>query len=78
MTEQPGIDPSDPAATLRVLGQLHKVPDDHPDHVTVKRAASHMYKAIKAERKLAKRAEELAHDRAITELTATGLAGPDR
>ena len=31
-----------------------------------------MYKSIKAERKLRKRAEELAHDRAITELTATG------
>ena len=48
------------------------MPGDHPDHVTVKRAASHMYKAIKSERKLAKRAEELAHDRAIIELTATG------
>jgi NAD(P)-dependent dehydrogenase (short-subunit alcohol dehydrogenase family) len=31
-----------------------------------------MYKSIKAERKLRKRAEELAHDRAVTELTATG------
>ena len=31
--------------------------------MTVKRAASHMYKSIKAERKLAKRAAELAHDR---------------
>ena len=48
------------------------MPGDHPDHVTVKRAASHMYKAIKAERKLAARAAELAHDRAIIERTATG------
>lgn len=72
MTDQPGIDPDDLATTLRVLEQLHKVPGEHPDHVRVKRAASHMYKAIKSERKLAKRAEELAHDRAITELTATG------
>ena len=69
---QPGIDPDDLATTLRVLRQLHDVPGDHPDHVTVKRAASHMYKSIKAERKLAKRAAELAHDRAVTELTATG------
>ena len=55
-----------------MLAQLHRVPADHPDHVQVKRAASHMYKAIKAERKQSKRAEELAHDRAVTELTATG------
>ncbi|EON22509.1 MULTISPECIES: SDR family NAD(P)-dependent oxidoreductase [Nocardioides] len=67
-----GLDPEDLAATLRVLQQLHTLPPEHPDHVTVKRAASHMYKAIKAERKLTKRAEELAHDRAVTELTATG------
>ena len=70
--EHPGIDPDDLAATLRVLQTLHQVPGDHPDHIRVKRAGSHMYKAIKSERKLAKRAEELAHDRAITELTATG------
>ncbi len=72
MTDLPGIDPEDLATTVRVLQQLHQLPGDHPDHVLVKRAASHMYKSIKAERKLNKRAEELAHDRAITELTATG------
>jgi NAD(P)-dependent dehydrogenase (short-subunit alcohol dehydrogenase family) len=71
-----GLDPEELATTLRVLQQLHQLPPDHPDHVTVKRAASHMYKSIKAERKLKKRAEELAHDRAITELTATG--SPER
>ena len=72
VTDVLGIDPDDLAATLRVLQQVHQLPGDHPDHVRVKRAASHMYKSIKAERKLAKRAEELAHDRLITELTATG------
>src|SRR6478609_3784593 len=70
--QQPGIDPEDLAATLRVLATLHHLPGDHPDHVTVKRAASHMYKSIKSERKLAKRAAELAHDRAVVERTATG------
>ena len=70
--QQPGIDPDDLATTLRVLASLHHLPGDHPDHVTVKRAASHMYKSIKAERKLAKRAAELAHDRAVIERTATG------
>ena len=70
----PGLDPADLEATLRVLATVHHLPDDHPDHVTVKRAAAHMYKAIKKERKLSKRAEELAHDRAVTEATATGSA----
>ncbi|CUR58505.1 Oxidoreductase [metagenome] len=67
-----GIDPDDLATTLRVLASLHHLPGDHPDHVTVKRAASHMYKSIKAERKLRKRAADLAHDREVIERTATG------
>ena len=76
MSEHPqqvdGVDPEDLAATLRVLAAMHHLPGDHPDHITVKRAASHMYKAIKSERKLKARAAELAHDRAIIERTATG------
>ncbi|WP_210650899.1 SDR family NAD(P)-dependent oxidoreductase [Nocardioides sp. SYSU D00065] len=67
-----GIDPDDLATTVRVLQQVHQLPGDHPDHIRVKRAASGMYKAIKAERKLAKRAAELAHDQAVTARTATG------
>jgi NAD(P)-dependent dehydrogenase (short-subunit alcohol dehydrogenase family) len=50
------------------------VPEDDPAHIEVKRAASHMYKALKRERRTAKREAELAHDRAITESTATGSA----
>ena len=68
------IDPDDLAATLRVLGQLHEVPEDHPSHIEVKRAASHMYKALKRDRRAAKRDAELAHDRRVTEATATGSA----
>ncbi len=70
----PGIDPTEMAIAIRVLESLHTVPEEHPDHVRVKRAASGMYKTIKKERRLAKRAEEAAHDRAITESTATGSA----
>ncbi len=66
------IHPDDLTATLRVLGQLHTVPEDDPAHIEVKRAASHMYKALKRDRRAAKRAEELAHDRAVTAATATG------
>ena len=69
---RPAIDPDDLATTVRVLGQLHHLDQDDPDLVTVKRAASHMYKALKAERRTRKRQAELAHDRAITEAPATG------
>ncbi len=68
----PGIDPADLAVTVRVLSQLHELPDDHGDIRTVKHAASHMYKALKRERRTRKREAELAADRAVTEATATG------
>ncbi len=67
-----GIDPVDLATTVRVLHQLHELPDEHPDTRTVKHAASHMYKALKRERRTRKREAELAADRAVTEATATG------
>jgi NAD(P)-dependent dehydrogenase (short-subunit alcohol dehydrogenase family) len=67
-----GIDPDDLATTVRVLRQLHHLPDDHADIRTVKHAASHMYKALKRERRTRKREAELAADRAVTEATATG------
>ena len=72
MTHVDDIDPDDLAATLRVLGRLHHLPSDHPDLITVKHAASHMYKAAKQERRLRKREAELAADRAVTARTATG------
>ena len=67
-----GIDPDELAVTVRVLQQLHRLPDDHADIQTVKHAASHMYKALKRERRTRKREAELAADRAVTEKTATG------
>lgn len=66
------IDPDDLATTLKVLGQLHELPESDPDHVTVKRAASHLYKSLKRDRRAAKRAAELAADRAVSAATATG------
>ncbi|MEO7058219.1 MAG: SDR family NAD(P)-dependent oxidoreductase [Lapillicoccus sp.] len=62
------------AIALKVLGQLHHLPVDHPDIRTVKHAAAHMYKAVKKDRKARARAADLAHDRAVTEATATGSA----
>ena len=75
MTEPAGserVDPADLAATLRVLSQLSKLSESDPDLKTVKQAASHMYKALKRERRARKRAAEAAADRAVTESTATG------
>jgi NAD(P)-dependent dehydrogenase (short-subunit alcohol dehydrogenase family) len=67
-----GIDPAELAVTLRVLGQLHTLPEDHPDVRTIKYATSYMFKAAKQERKQRKRAAELAADQRVTEATATG------
>jgi NAD(P)-dependent dehydrogenase (short-subunit alcohol dehydrogenase family) len=69
-----GIDPADLEVTLRVLNQLHELDEDHPDITSVKRAASHMYKALKKERRVRKREAELAADQAVIEATATGSA----
>ena len=69
---RPSIDPAELAITVKVLGQLHHLDEEDPDLTTVKRAASHMYKALKKERRLRKREAEAAADRAVTEATATG------
>ncbi|MDN5892514.1 MAG: SDR family NAD(P)-dependent oxidoreductase [Nocardioides sp.] len=66
------IDPDELATAVKVLHELHELPDDHPDVRTVKHAASHMYKALKQTRRLRKREAEAAADRAVTEATATG------
>ena len=67
-----GIDPAELAIAVKVLGELHELPSEHPDVTTVKHAASHMYKALKQTRRLRKREAEAAADRAIIEATATG------
>jgi NAD(P)-dependent dehydrogenase (short-subunit alcohol dehydrogenase family) len=72
LAQAAGIDPDELATAVRVLQQLHHLPDDHPDIRTIKHAASHMYKALKRERRTRKREAELAADRAVTEATATG------
>jgi NAD(P)-dependent dehydrogenase (short-subunit alcohol dehydrogenase family) len=69
-----GIDPDELAIAVKVLRQLHELPDGHDDVRTVKHAASHMYKALKQTRRLRKREAEAAADREIIEATATGSA----
>jgi NAD(P)-dependent dehydrogenase (short-subunit alcohol dehydrogenase family) len=72
LAQAAGVDPEDLATAVRVLQQLHHLPEEHPDIRTIKHAASHMYKALKRERRTRKREAELAADRAVTEATATG------
>jgi len=66
------IDPDDLALALRVLDNAGRLPDDHPDQVAVRHAASSFYKQIKQQRRLTKRAEITDADRLVVAATATG------
>ncbi|SOE65904.1 short chain dehydrogenase [Salinibacterium xinjiangense] len=71
-----GIDPDDLDVVLKVLSQLADVDDEHPDFITVRRATAKMFKAVKKERRLEKRAVIADADRSVIAATATGA--PDR
>ena len=68
----PGIDPDKLAVALEVLREVASLPPDHDDVRTMKRAASHMYKLIKKQRRAEIRMERQRHDQEIIERTATG------
>ncbi|MGA5707291.1 SDR family NAD(P)-dependent oxidoreductase [Streptomyces cellulosae] len=70
----PGIDPERLAVCLSVLEELDKLDVDHPDAVKVRRATSHIYRTVKQRRRQERRAAKTAHDKAVTEATATGSA----
>ncbi|GAA1435798.1 SDR family NAD(P)-dependent oxidoreductase [Streptomyces thermospinosisporus] len=70
----PGIDPERLAVCLSVLQELDKLEIDHPDAIKVRRATSHIYRTVKQRRRQERRAAKTAHDRAVTEATATGSA----
>ncbi|MGW1893657.1 SDR family NAD(P)-dependent oxidoreductase [Streptomyces sp. NPDC002004] len=70
----PGIDPERLAVCLGVLEELDKLDVDHPDAVMVRRATSHVYRVVKQRRRQERRAAKTAHDKAVTEATATGSA----
>jgi len=69
------IDPADLAVCLRVLDEARALPEDHPDAVAVRRAASGVYKAVRKQRRVAARQAVLANDQAVTAATATGAPG---
>ncbi|MCH0539722.1 SDR family NAD(P)-dependent oxidoreductase [Streptomyces sp. MUM 203J] len=70
----PGIDPERLAVCLDVLKELDELDVDHPDAVRVRRATSQIYRTVKQRRRQERRAAKTAHDRAVTEATATGSA----
>ncbi len=70
------IDPDDLAVTLRVLASMDEFDEEHPDFVQVRRATARMFKAVKKNRRLEKRAVIADADRAVVAATATGA--PDR
>ncbi|MEU2509054.1 SDR family NAD(P)-dependent oxidoreductase [Streptomyces sp. NPDC007863] len=70
----PGIDPERLAVCLSVLDELEKIDVDHPDAIAVRRATAGIYRTVKQRRRQERRASKTAHDRAVTEATATGSA----
>ncbi|GAB3041926.1 SDR family NAD(P)-dependent oxidoreductase [Parafrigoribacterium mesophilum] len=71
-----GIDPADLDTVLRVLRSMDAMDEQHPDFVAVRRATARMFKAVKRNRRLEKRAGIAEADRAVVAATATGA--PDR
>ena len=70
------IAPDDLEVTLRVLGALNELDEEHPDFIAVRQATARMFKAVKKERRLEKRAVIANADRSVIAATATGA--PDR
>ncbi|MEU0126310.1 SDR family NAD(P)-dependent oxidoreductase [Streptomyces sp. NPDC006289] len=70
----PGIDPERLAVCLSVLDELDTIEVDHPDAVVVRRATAGIYRTVKQRRRQERRATKTAHDKAVTEATATGSA----
>ncbi|KAB1977669.1 SDR family NAD(P)-dependent oxidoreductase [Streptomyces triticiradicis] len=70
----PGIDPERLAVCLGVLDELEKLEVDHPDAIAVRRATAGIYRTVKQRRRQERRAAKTAHDKLVTESTATGSA----
>ncbi|MFG3509181.1 SDR family NAD(P)-dependent oxidoreductase [Streptomyces sp. NPDC047821] len=70
----PGIDPERLAVCLSVLEELDTLDVDHPDAIAVRRATAGIYRTVKQRRRQERRAAKTAHDKAVTEATATGSA----
>ena len=62
--------------TLAVLADVHRLGEEHPDFIAVRRATARMFKSVKKSRRLERRAAIADADRTVVAATATGA--PDR
>jgi NAD(P)-dependent dehydrogenase (short-subunit alcohol dehydrogenase family) len=69
------LDPADLAVCLAVLAEAEALPHGHPDAVAIRLATAKLYKAVKVDRRAARRAAIANADRAVVAATATGAAG---
>jgi NAD(P)-dependent dehydrogenase (short-subunit alcohol dehydrogenase family) len=70
----PSIDPTELEVTLRVLASMNEIDEEDPDFVAVRQATARMFKSVKKNRRLEKRAVIADADRAVVAATATGAA----
>ncbi|SDS29369.1 SDR family oxidoreductase [Actinoplanes derwentensis] len=70
-----GVDPERLAVCLAVLAEAEELPPEHPDAVALRRATAGLFKTVKLQRRRERRQAVIAHDRAVTESTATGAPG---
>ena len=69
------IDPDELKVCLQVLAQVQDLPDDHPDAVAVRRATAAIFKSVKEQRRVRRRAAVSAADAAVLAQTATAAPG---
>ena len=68
----PHIDPAELERALGVLAEASLLPADHPDALALRRATARLFKAVKKQRRLDRRAAISAADAAVVAATATG------
>lgn len=68
------IDPTELQTALRVLATMNEIDEEHPDFIAVRQATARMFKSVKKNRRLEKRAVIASADRAVVANTATGAA----
>ncbi|WP_067500082.1 SDR family NAD(P)-dependent oxidoreductase [Actinoplanes sp. TFC3] len=72
--QQAAIDSERLAICLAVITEAEALDPEHPDAVALRRATAGLFKTVKLHRRRERRDAILAHDKAVTEATATGAA----
>jgi len=72
--EPAAIDPDQLAIALQVLADMDRLDEEHPDFIAVRRATARMFKSVKKNRRLEKRAVIAEADLSVIAATATGAA----